>query len=400
MRTTELAALLLVAFVPSTLAQTFSNCKNDLPSCGNNPAQKNAVLDAQFGSGGTPPAGWKQSVCKGNTAYDANGVSLTVAGSGDCPALETDDYFFFGLIEVKMKAAPGAGIVSSIVMESDALDEVDWEFIGGENYRVQSNYFGKGDTSTYDRMQYVPVADPQNQAHTYTVNWTSSAITWLVDGAAVRTLLYQDAQGGTRFPQTPMKLKVGIWAGGDASTNAQGTVQWAMGGQPGSTNYADGPFSMYVESVNIVNYSPADSYSYSDNSGSWQSIKVNGGTTGGIVSPGQIAAEQSTISSSAFTMSTGSAPPIQPLATATANGTSSATLVTSVSGSATIVAAVSSGSATGAGSGAIAGASTSTSAQASQSSGPAQSNNAASAFDFTSSLSVSALFALAMTLFA
>lgn len=25
-----------------------------------------------------------------------------------------------------MKAAPGAGIVSSIVMESDALDEVDW----------------------------------------------------------------------------------------------------------------------------------------------------------------------------------------------------------------------------------------------------------------------------------
>jgi hypothetical protein len=28
--------------------------------------------------------------------------------------------------QVKMKAAPGAGIVSSIVLESDALDEVDW----------------------------------------------------------------------------------------------------------------------------------------------------------------------------------------------------------------------------------------------------------------------------------
>lgn len=47
----------------------------------------------------------------------------------------------FGLFEVKMKAAPGRGIVSSIVLQSDVRDEVDWEFIGGEDYRVQSNYF-------------------------------------------------------------------------------------------------------------------------------------------------------------------------------------------------------------------------------------------------------------------
>ena len=39
---------------------------------------------------------------------------------------ETENYFFFGSLEVKMKAAPGDGIISSIVMESDALDEVDW----------------------------------------------------------------------------------------------------------------------------------------------------------------------------------------------------------------------------------------------------------------------------------
>lgn len=47
----------------------------------------------------------------------------------------------FGNFEVKMKAAGGRGIVSSIVLQSDVLDEVDWEFIGGEDYRVQSNYF-------------------------------------------------------------------------------------------------------------------------------------------------------------------------------------------------------------------------------------------------------------------
>ncbi|KIW00184.1 uncharacterized protein PV09_08225 [Verruconis gallopava] len=398
MRTVKSAVLFLSALSPAVLAQTFSSCKDDLPSCPVDPAQKNPVLDANFGSGGTPPAGWKQSACKGKATYDSNGVSLTVAESGDCPALETEDYFFFGMVEVKMKAAPGAGIVSSIVMESDALDEIDWEFIGGENYRVQSNYFGKGDTSSYDRMVYIPVSDPQNQAHTYAVNWTSSAITWFVDGAAVRTLLYADAQGGTRFPQTPMKLKVGIWAGGDPTNNAPGTVAWAMGGQPGTTNYADGPFSMYVESVKIVNYSPADSYTYGDNSGTWQSIKVQGGSTGGIVSPDQIAAEQSTVSSAAITVSTGSAPPVQPLATVTANSTTSSTLVTSVQSSSTSVETASATAQSGSPS--VASTSTTSSVSASHSSGPVQATGAASSARIAGGVSASALLGFLMAVFA
>lgn len=41
-----------------------------------------------------------------------------------------------------MKAASGRGIVSSIVLESDDLDEIDWEFIGGDNGKVQSNFYG------------------------------------------------------------------------------------------------------------------------------------------------------------------------------------------------------------------------------------------------------------------
>ena len=49
----------------------------------------------------------------------------------------------FGYVEVVMKAAPGVGIISSIVLQSDNLDEVDWEWIGGVDSRVQQNYFGK-----------------------------------------------------------------------------------------------------------------------------------------------------------------------------------------------------------------------------------------------------------------
>jgi beta-glucanase (GH16 family) len=183
------------------------------------------------------------------------------------------------------------------------------EFLGGENFRVQSNYFGKADTTTYDRMVYVPVADPQNQFHTYSVNWTSAAITWLVDGAPVRTLNYADAQGGTRFPQTPMRFRIGSWVGGDPS-NGKGTIDWAGG----LADYSKVPWNMYIESVNIVNYSPASQYKYKDNSGSWQSIDIIGGSAGGIEDPSKNP-PQSSKPLSTSGVSTGSRIPPLPIET-------------------------------------------------------------------------------------
>lgn len=40
--------------------------------------------------------------------------------------MQSNFYIFFGVVSTVMKAAPGQGIISSIVMESDDLDEVDW----------------------------------------------------------------------------------------------------------------------------------------------------------------------------------------------------------------------------------------------------------------------------------
>lgn len=62
----------------------------------------------------------------GDLKYDDQGAAFTIAEKGDAPTIETKDYFMFGNVEIKMKAAPGTGVVSSIVMESDDLDEIDW----------------------------------------------------------------------------------------------------------------------------------------------------------------------------------------------------------------------------------------------------------------------------------
>lgn len=208
------------------------------------------------------------NITYGTLTYDdTNGAVYTISKSGDAPTVQTNFYVFFGVVSVVMKAAPGTGIVSSAILESDDLDEIDWEWLGGTATEVETNYFGKGNTSTYDRETYVQMADSQADFHNYTIVWTKDTTTWMIDGESVRTLAYADANGGSNYPQTPMRVKLGIWAGGDPS-NPEGTIQWAGG----ETDYDEGPFTAYIKSVEITNYNPANSYTYGDLTGSYESI--------------------------------------------------------------------------------------------------------------------------------
>jgi beta-glucanase (GH16 family) len=72
---------------------------------------------------------------------------------------------FFGKITAVVEAAQGAGIVSSVILQSDDLDEIDLEWLGGDTTEVQSNYFSKGNTSSYNRGGTHPVSNPQTTFH-------------------------------------------------------------------------------------------------------------------------------------------------------------------------------------------------------------------------------------------
>lgn len=97
-----------------------------------------------------------------------------------------------------------------------------------------------------------------------------------------------------------MRLKLGSWAAG-ADGNAEGTIQWAGG----PTDFSKGPFNMYVQSVAITNYNPASSYEFTDRTGSWQSIRINGGSSSGSSSSGSSSeGTASTAPGSASTMTT------------------------------------------------------------------------------------------------
>jgi beta-glucanase (GH16 family) len=281
-------------FIDSTTAQTYSNCNPLLQSgCPADSALgKSETFD--FTSGAS-----SRFTSSGSPTYNGNGAAFTVAKSGDSPLLSSSFYIMFGHVEYSIQAAPGQGIVSSAVLQSDCLDEIDWEWLGGDDTQVQSNYFGKGITTTYNRGAFH--ADPNNHDgfHTYSIDWTAEQIVWQIDGVTVRVLTVADAAAG-QYPQTPMYIKVGAWSGGDPS-NPPGTIQWAGG----ETDYSAGPFTMYCKSIKVSDYSTGTSYSYSGTSGTWQSIKSNGGS---ISSTGQDTPANTVASPSVTSASSNNAP--------------------------------------------------------------------------------------------
>lgn len=260
--TTYTAASLLAALAS---AQTFTDCNPMEKECPNDPAMPQN-FETDFTKGQESIKGWKQTA--GSLTYTAEGAEFIVAKKGDAPTIGTESMFHFGYAEVVMKAAPGQGIISSIVLQSNNLDEVDWEWIGGVDSRVQMNYFGKGNTTTFDRMTEANVANNQNEFHKYALNWTQEALTWIVDDVPQRTLKFADANGGKNYPQTPCNLRLGNWPGGDSEN--EGTVQWAGG----KVDYSKAPFKMVVKSIKVINYSPGKEYKWTDKTGSFESIEV------------------------------------------------------------------------------------------------------------------------------
>jgi len=269
MRTTTTAASLVGLFVTSVYAQTSTDC---------NPTEKTCPLDGglnqyQYNVDFTAGENKDWVMTYGDASYSKdNGLAFSLSGSGQAPTMQSDFYMFFGTISAMVRAAPGTGIVSCIILESDDLDEIDWEWLGGDVNQVQTNYFGKGNTTTYDRGTYVAVADgTQDVFQNYTLEWTEAATVWYINGQEVRRLNYADALGGQNYPQTPMRIKLGNWIAAD--TQNEGTIEWA-GGKP---DFDAGPYTMYVQSIDIVNYNPAVTYEYGDLSGDYTSIvKANG----------------------------------------------------------------------------------------------------------------------------
>ncbi|KAG2736177.1 hypothetical protein G9P44_000267 [Scheffersomyces stipitis] len=206
-------------------------------------------------------------------SYCDNGAKLTMTKRFDNPSIVSNFYILYGKVEVEIKAAAGTGIISSFYLQSDDLDEIDVaEVFGGDIYEFQTNFFVKGNTTTYDRGGYHPMpVPPMQEFNKYGIEWTPQKLIWTLNGVPVRTLTNDTPHG---FPNSPMDIKFSLWAGGDPD-NEQGTIDWAGG----ITQYTQLPFSMYVKNMYAMDYSTGIEYNYGNSwDGKWIELRSNQGS--------------------------------------------------------------------------------------------------------------------------
>ncbi|EQK98813.1 glycoside hydrolase family 16 protein [Ophiocordyceps sinensis CO18] len=141
----------VVAVAASSLvsAQTFTAC---------NPLTKTCPADPAFGE--TVNCDFTKGACgafqaaQGTTIkYDSQGAVFTINSEKDAPTIHTDKFIFFGEIEVEVQAAPGQGIVTSAVLQSDDLDEKP--FVGIYKRIKIVDYAGKSEAATGGIKEYV-----------------------------------------------------------------------------------------------------------------------------------------------------------------------------------------------------------------------------------------------------
>jgi beta-glucanase (GH16 family) len=300
--------------------------RNPIDGCPNPKAVGSKVVDVDFRKG---PNSFFKLADGTSLKYDDNlGAVFSIGKETDAPTIGSKQYIFFGQVDVTVRAARGVGVVTSFVLQSDDLDEIDWEWLGGDASEVQHNFFSKGCTETYDRGGFAPVADAVNQFHTYTIKWTPEQLDWIIDGAVVRTLKNTGIEGCAGYPQSPMQIKLGTWVAGRKDA-PQGTIEWAGG----VTDFANGPFDGYYQSLKIQDYmgargaKEATAYHYSDRSGKWESIKV--------INNGEEAEESTSSTTKKATSTTKASSSATTLATVSTSSFSNATTTAGATTSAT-----------------------------------------------------------------
>ncbi|KAK8438703.1 hypothetical protein ACI3LY_001235 [Candidozyma auris] len=231
-------------------------------------AQNDALSTAVFEPLTKAPTHLSSNVAAPSITFGAEGAKMRIFERGENSQLFSTSYILYGRAEAQIRASHGKGVISSMYMQSDDLDEIDVaEFFGGEPHKFQTNYFVKGNISNYDRDRYHNVYDDLTQEwHTFGVEWTPEAMFWYYNGQIVRRV--RSAHNTQGFPSSPMQLKFSLWVGGEPK-NHPGTIEWAGG----EADWKELPYEMGIRNVRLVDYSSGEKYVY----GSGQDLTAHRG---------------------------------------------------------------------------------------------------------------------------
>jgi endo-1,3-1,4-beta-glycanase ExoK len=124
----------------------------------------------------------------------------------------TNDFYHYGCLQGRIKAAQGSGIVTSLFTytgpaDNNPHDEIDIEILGKNTTQVQLNYYanGKGEHETIIDLGF----DASLDFHTYAFEWSPTTIQWYVDEKLVHT----DKASAGVWPVTPGRIMMNVWPG-------------------------------------------------------------------------------------------------------------------------------------------------------------------------------------------
>lgn len=150
--------------------------------------------------------------------------------------------------------------------------------MGAYEKQSASNYFydGKAVFNTYNDTY--PLANSYDAYHTYAVEWTDTRLVLSIDGQARKA--WRPGDGSLppgAWPQTPMQLKLGLWAVGADP----GETAWA-GGEPDWERAA--PFVARFARVDVDDYMGGCTrarrgpvrYRYDERTVGWRHVLVDG----------------------------------------------------------------------------------------------------------------------------
>lgn len=199
-----------------------------------------------------------------NLNDSAGDLALLLTETNGGTRISSAHYMWYGTVTAKLKATKWAGVVTAFITMSDVKDEIDWEWPGANTTSAQSNFFWLGKvnyTSTNGQVESVST-DTYSNPHTYTFDWQEDQLTWMVDGATVRTVKKSDTvvNGTANYPTTPARVQLSVWPAG-INTSAPGTIEWSGGminwNDP-DYQAAGGHFAAVFESVSVTCATPSN----------------------------------------------------------------------------------------------------------------------------------------------
>jgi beta-glucanase (GH16 family) len=129
-------------------------------------------------------------------------------------------FYGYGCFEASFQPVARPGVVTSLFTFAGPYDnggngkhnEIDIEFLGYDTTRFQANFWTNDDTYQRGHEHTVDLGfDASQGLHRYGFKWTSSGITWYVDGVAVYSVVDSTTDPTPKVTDSLHKIMVNLW---------------------------------------------------------------------------------------------------------------------------------------------------------------------------------------------